>query len=497
MCRFGTWSNNTCSGGTQIGWETDNLPIQITAPNGSSTFSYGPDKQRYAQTATDASGAVTNTTYIGSLFEVVSNGTTTLYRHNISAYGQVVAVHTIDQSGNVNTDYLHTDHLGSLDTIIDPTGAIALNGQGQQEVMSFDAFGVRRDPANWAYDLTPAQVAGLKDVTDRGYTFQEELDNVGLIHMNGRVYDPSVASFISADPVMGGDRYAYVGDNPLSVTDPTGYCWAGCFWQPSRQWDDAKTIVVDAWHFVTHPAKVLEYGAPGLGNWVNIRFSHSATLQQDMGEVTLAVSVVLTCTGVGAPLAAAVYAGYEAYITDLNGGSGLQIAGVAVLSYMKAYETDVQFSGYYNQAVSSYDSFENSGGFSGLMNKLTSSGSGSGSSSISNIFNNIYQKVTASAATGGGGGGAGGGESFLQKLEDKAETYIAKYTTRSYIEDKVRSRVESYIEGKLQTMVVNEVSRRTNISTGDLNTAAGFDYSGWYKNLLFPNPDPAQDFGIL
>jgi hypothetical protein len=48
--------------------------------------------------------------------------------------------------------------------------------------------------------------------------------------MNGRVYDPEVARFLSADPFVqfpgstqGYNRYAYVNNNPLSYTDPSGY----------------------------------------------------------------------------------------------------------------------------------------------------------------------------------------------------------------------------------------------------------------------------------
>ena len=56
------------------------------------------------------------------------------------------------------------------------------------------------------------------------------LDNVGLVHMNGRVYDPALGRFLSVDPLLGdlGDSqsinpYAYVGNRPLNATDPTGY----------------------------------------------------------------------------------------------------------------------------------------------------------------------------------------------------------------------------------------------------------------------------------
>ncbi len=165
----------------------------------------------------------TDTTYIGGLFEVLVTQTTTDYRHNIIADGQVIAVHTIDENGNATTDYLHYDHLGSVDTITDDQGNVA-------QTMSFDAFGLRRDPSNWDYDLTTAQITALKDDTDRGFTFQEQLDNVGLIHMNGRVYDPSIGRFISVDPTLTDplnsqafNRYSYVYNRPMIFTDPSGY----------------------------------------------------------------------------------------------------------------------------------------------------------------------------------------------------------------------------------------------------------------------------------
>ncbi|MGH8371876.1 MAG: SpvB/TcaC N-terminal domain-containing protein, partial [Gammaproteobacteria bacterium] len=188
--------NMTSGNSRTLSWSVDNLPTQITGPNGSSSFAYGPDHQRYQQTQADG----TVTTYIGGLYEVVSNGTSIQYRHNIVAGGQVIAVHTLDQSGNATTSYLHYDHLGSVDAITDDTGAVV-------QRMSFDAFGQRRDPANWTNDLTPTDIAGLKSTTDRGFTDQEQLDNVGLVHMNGRVYDPQIGRFISADPTVPDPMY--------------------------------------------------------------------------------------------------------------------------------------------------------------------------------------------------------------------------------------------------------------------------------------------------
>ena len=101
------------------------------------------------------------------------------------------------------------------------------------ERLSYDAWGKRRFP-NGQDDPT----GSISSQTTRGFTGQEELADVGLVHMNGRVYDPLLGRFGTPDPTtespfstQGWNRYSYVGNSPLNFTDPSGYCWAGCFWQ--------------------------------------------------------------------------------------------------------------------------------------------------------------------------------------------------------------------------------------------------------------------------
>ena len=91
--------------------------------------------------------------------------------------------------------------------------------------LSFDAHGKRR-LADW----TAGDPAAPDAETPRGFTGHEHLDSVGLIHMNGRVYDPALGRFLSADPFVPNptatqsfNRYTYVYNNPLSYTDPTGF----------------------------------------------------------------------------------------------------------------------------------------------------------------------------------------------------------------------------------------------------------------------------------
>ena len=63
-----------------------------------------------------------------------------------------------------------------------------------------------------------------------GFTGHETLKEHGLVHMNGRIYSPKYARFLSADPTVpyptrwySYNRYMYVGGNPASRYDPSGF----------------------------------------------------------------------------------------------------------------------------------------------------------------------------------------------------------------------------------------------------------------------------------
>jgi RHS repeat-associated protein len=64
-----------------------------------------------------------------------------------------------------------------------------------------------------------------------GFTEHRHLDEVELIHMNGRAYDYNLGRFLSVDPLIQAptnsqsiNPYSYIMNNPLSGIDPTGYC---------------------------------------------------------------------------------------------------------------------------------------------------------------------------------------------------------------------------------------------------------------------------------
>jgi RHS repeat-associated protein len=133
--------------------------------------------------------------------------------------------HALNLVGTSQTTYLTADHFGSGSLLINRAGSAPINE-------SYSAYGYRRS-SNWAGPLAAnsADYTTITSTTRRGYTdaFHEMLDNVGLIHLNGRVYDPVIGRFLSADPKMDGlgmpggpNAYAYVRNSPLTLIDPFG-----------------------------------------------------------------------------------------------------------------------------------------------------------------------------------------------------------------------------------------------------------------------------------
>jgi RHS repeat-associated protein len=225
--------NMTSYKGNSITWTSYNLPSSIAAAGQSSQFWYGPNRNRWKQLASYPSGTET-TIYVGGILEKVTVPTGTGYRHYVGA-GSAQVVYTRWSTGSENTRYLTADHLNSSSVLMDASGNTLVG-------MSFAAYGRRRG-ATWTGAPSSGDWTQINNATRHGYTGHEHLDNVNLIHMNGRVFEPVLGRFLSADPFMpgslgsqAGNRYAYVGNRPLSLTDPSG------FWPRNgnamKQWKD-------------------------------------------------------------------------------------------------------------------------------------------------------------------------------------------------------------------------------------------------------------------
>jgi RHS repeat-associated protein len=222
--------NMVSRSGAAVTWSTFNYPAAINQAGGNtSTFYYGANRNRYRQVSIDAGVTENRVTVAGGAFEKLIRGTTVEYRHFIQAGAKVVAIvkrgattalPTTIVPANSSVYYLHSDHLGSTDVITNSGGVVAR--------LSFDAWGMRRGNA-WTGTPTAAEKTAIGLTTRKGYTGHDQLDNLNLVHMNGRVYDPVIARFLSADPIVQDpyhsqsfNRYSYIWNNPLNGTDPTG-----------------------------------------------------------------------------------------------------------------------------------------------------------------------------------------------------------------------------------------------------------------------------------
>lgn len=148
-------------------------------------------------------------------------------------YGDIhlVKVSTKQDSGENTYLYLHSDRLGSIDTMTDEAGLV-------KEKVSYSSFGE-------SYSTEPKK----ESLTTKGYTGHTTLAKFGLVHMQGRVYFPKLKRFLSADPIVNDtynlqsyNRYSYVLNNPLKYTDPSGFTeettssTSNISWSSIRNW---------------------------------------------------------------------------------------------------------------------------------------------------------------------------------------------------------------------------------------------------------------------
>ena len=186
------------------------------------------------------------TTIVWNVSQARGSITTVYLKVHYSFNGAVVAVRE-----GATVSYLHGDHLGSISVTSNAAGV----GSAPQQ---FDPWGKVR--------------GGTITATSRNFTGQQ-LDDTGLLFYNARYYDPAIGRFISADTVVPGNasggmdgialrplavdfheaglvstlnseganadklhwggptnpqvlnRYAYVNNNPMRWTDPTGHSW--------------------------------------------------------------------------------------------------------------------------------------------------------------------------------------------------------------------------------------------------------------------------------
>jgi len=198
-----------------------------SAPSSVSSFRYGAGG-RYLRI--DKVGSIeTVTRYVGGVEWITRTNAVEERKRYIGGF--LILTETGPPSAlSKSYRYILGDHLGSLDTLVDQNGSVI-------EKLSFDPHGNRRAASSngvWN-NLLGSYTASN---TTHGFTGHEHVDLSNIIHMNGRLYDPALGRMLSADPIIQApfnaqnlNRYTYVLNNPLSLTDPTGLSWLNDNWR--------------------------------------------------------------------------------------------------------------------------------------------------------------------------------------------------------------------------------------------------------------------------
>jgi RHS repeat-associated protein len=199
----------------QVVYKDYDLPKKvIDAQSNTTTFAYDAAHGRVSK-----SGGATGTTTItlGGLFEerLSSGGYPTEYVMYVPGTDGVTTQLSNPPWWSAAISCLHTDKLGNVVAITSSTAS--------PEYFYYDPFGGRADVMGQATSV------GIPDV-QIGFTGQEMDDDLGLINMRGRIYDPVQRRFLSMDPfnsdplnALSYNRYSYMLNSPTNGTDPSGF----------------------------------------------------------------------------------------------------------------------------------------------------------------------------------------------------------------------------------------------------------------------------------
>jgi RHS repeat-associated protein len=223
--------------GKLMTYDGENRLTEITFNGVTTCYVYGPDGTRWKM-ITDCGGANEQTTAYYPHTEIRNFGEGTseeiytyplanirLKNGNNPVYGGDVA-------------YLHSDAQNSVVAMSDAAG-------NWTERRAYKPFG-EQSHTEYQGGVTP--IAG----DAHGYIGERNDTDAGLQYLNARYYDTRLGLFTQADwfdvrmAGVGTNRFAYSGNDPINMMDPSGNCWFGECSSPGAR-DKAAQFQLDSY----------------------------------------------------------------------------------------------------------------------------------------------------------------------------------------------------------------------------------------------------------
>jgi RHS repeat-associated protein len=203
------------SNNTQLIWAVNNVSwLDLAGPNITNSSSYQRYGGRFLTPANTVNlrvelhfGLTTGWASFDDVALTPVQSTLTSFTKYYYAGGQRIARRT----GTGSVEYLFSDHLGSSSLVTNSSFV-------KTSEMRYTAWG------------KPRSITGTIAANAFTYTGQRQEAGIALNFYNARWYDPNIAHFAQTDIMVSEpgnsktwDRYAYVNNNPVRYSDPSGH----------------------------------------------------------------------------------------------------------------------------------------------------------------------------------------------------------------------------------------------------------------------------------
>jgi len=195
-------------------WDAQSQLTSVATPTGTSSFVYSADGDRLLRTDSGSTTLFLEGTELVAGASGVS-GT----RYYVSGGA------TVAQRTPAGLTWLTADQQGSEQLAITASGAVS-----RQRYLPNGA----------------PRGAGTALPTDRGFLGKVQDKTTGLDLLGARYYDPTIAKFVSPDPLDNNaepdtaNPYSYAADNPITYSDPSGLKPADCWGKCMKNWEKSQ-----------------------------------------------------------------------------------------------------------------------------------------------------------------------------------------------------------------------------------------------------------------